>query len=130
VGTAYLTDKIPERWREAYESIDVLSDQYPDRETLLSAKPDFVYTAYEGAFDAGNMGSRKELADRGISTYVSPFDCADRSGGVSFNTVWKEIKDAAAIFGVPDRGENVVGKQKRSLEKLKNEGVGDGLKIL
>src|SRR5699024_4595494 len=40
VGTAYMDDEVPERWSEAYNSLEVLSDEYPDKETLLTAKPD------------------------------------------------------------------------------------------
>ena len=69
-GTAYLDDEIPEKWRDAYESVPVIAEGYPDSETVLAEGPDLVYASYASAFDAEAAGSREELADSAIATYV------------------------------------------------------------
>ena len=77
-GTAYLDDpEPPARWVEAYASVPVLSKEYPTREELLAAEPDFVYASYVSAFDPKVAGTPEELDGLGIGSYLSPFGCGD-----------------------------------------------------
>lgn len=57
-GTAYLDDSVPQKWRAAYDSVPVLSKEYPKREELLAAQPDFVYGSYASA---GRLPPRPEV---------------------------------------------------------------------
>lgn len=129
-GTAYLDDEIPEKWRDAYESVPVLAEEYPDNETVLDARPDFIYASYATAFDAEAAGERDELAESGIATYISPLGCpADEKAPVTWDSVWSEIDDVAAAFGVPDRAEEIRDEQQKTLDDLESEAVGEGLRV-
>lgn len=129
-GTAYLDDEIPEKWRDAYESVPVIADEYPDSETVLAERPDFIYASYASAFDAEAAGERSELADSSIATYVSPLGCpGDDKPEVSWDSVWGEIDDVAAAFGVPDRAEEIRADQQGILDQLEADGAGDGLRV-
>ncbi|WP_278258006.1 hypothetical protein [Nocardioides convexus] len=59
-GTAYLDDSVPAKWRAAYDGVEVLSKEYPDHETLLAARADFVYGSYSSAFGDEAAGSQQE----------------------------------------------------------------------
>ncbi|OUZ07557.1 iron ABC transporter substrate-binding protein [Aeromicrobium sp. PE09-221] len=129
-GTAYLDDEIPEKWRDAYESVPVVADAYPDSETVLAERPDLIYASYASAFDAESAGDREELADSAIATYVSPLGCpGDDKPEVSWDSVWGEIDDVAAAFGVPDRAEEIRVDQQETLDELEAEGAGEGLRV-
>lgn len=129
-GTAYLDDAVPEEWQEAYASVDVLSEAYPDQESLLAAEPDFVYASYTSAFDDEEVADRGELAGLGVGTYTSPLGC---SGGdpvpVTFDAVWGEVDTVADVFGVPDRAEQVRAEQQEALEEMADQAAGDGLEV-
>lgn len=131
VGTAYLDDAVPEKWREAYDSVEVLSEEYPDNESVLAAEPDFVYGSYASAFGAEAAGSRPELEELGIGSYLSPFGCDEDqpSADVSFASVWQEIGDVAAVFDVPERAEALEGEQEEQLAALAEEEPGAGLDV-
>merc|ERR1719253_2052886 len=60
VGTAYLDDAIWPAFEDAYNSIPVLSDSYPDEDTIMMADPDFIVGSYNSAFR-----ERYWRADRG-----------------------------------------------------------------
>ncbi|MFD1858921.1 iron ABC transporter substrate-binding protein [Aeromicrobium camelliae] len=129
-GTAYLDDAIPEQWQAAYESVPVLADAYPDGETVLSARPDFVYASYASAFDAEAAGDRAELEKSGIASYVSPLGCqSDEKPEVAWETVWQEIADVAEAFGVPDRAAQIRDEQQATLDELAADAPGDGLRV-
>jgi iron complex transport system substrate-binding protein len=130
-GTAYLDDAVPAAWKKAYDSVDVLSEEYPDHETLLAAKPDFVYGSYASAFDEDAAGSQSELADLGIGSMTSLFGCGENrpSQDVSFESVWDELGMVAEVFGVPDRALAFEADQRSTLHALKADRAGAGAEV-
>ncbi|MGJ9411691.1 ABC transporter substrate-binding protein [Aeromicrobium sp. CF4.19] len=131
IGTAYLDNPVAERWSDAYESVDVLSDAYPDQESLLSAEPDFVYASYGSAFEDEEVAGREELADLGVGTYTSPLGCRNDEAptAVTFESVWDEIDTVAEVFGVPERAEEIRAEQEDLLAELTERADGDGLDV-
>ena len=130
-GTAYLDDAVPDKWKSAYDSVKVLSKEYPDRETLLAAKPDFVYGSYASAFGKEAAGSQSELSRAGIGSMTSLFGCGENkpSRDVSFESVWDEIAMVSDVFGVPERAAKIEADQKATLEKLRTGDAGAGTDV-
>src|SRR3546814_11501792 len=64
-GTAYLDDAVPEKWREAYESVPVLSAEYPTADDLVQADPDLLYASYGSAFQTKIAGTQEPLEQDG-----------------------------------------------------------------
>lgn len=134
VGTAYLDDEIWALYKEDYEKIPVLSDTYPDIETLLSVDPDFLYGSYSSAFSNSsidyhsvfgddcelvvesrgkhNAYCRPELHGYGIQTYLQSAYCElveHRPANVTVeSSLFAEIRDIAKIFNVPDRADALI----------------------
>ncbi|MEV7397512.1 ABC transporter substrate-binding protein [Aeromicrobium sp. NPDC092404] len=131
VGTAYLDDQVPAKWAKAYESVPVLSKEYPDHETLLTAEPDFVYGSYSSAFERKNAGTPTDLQELGIGSYTSPFGCGENepSVDVSFESVWDEVEVVADVLGVPDRAAKIRSDQRSALAALAQQDVGAGTTV-
>jgi iron complex transport system substrate-binding protein len=132
-GTAYLDDAIPAKWKAAYDSVPVLSDEYPSLEKLLAAHPDLAYASYGSAFDAKEgVATTTELAKDGIATYVSPFGCVDKSkrAAPTWDSAWSEIETLGKAFNVAAKATTVIDGQKQTLEALKTAAVGKGLNVL
>ena len=55
VGTAYLDDYIWSELEDDYNKVPVLSDSYPDIDTLIGVQPDFVYASYSSAFATSHV---------------------------------------------------------------------------
>ncbi|MEU8606969.1 hypothetical protein AB0C29_03085 [Actinoplanes sp. NPDC048791] len=67
IGTAYLDDAILSQYAAAYGKIPVLAKEYPSKEKLLEAEPDFVYASFSSAFideGAGDRESWEKLVHR------------------------------------------------------------------
>lgn len=130
-GTAYLDDSVPAKWQAAYDGVEVLSKEYPDHETLLAARADFVYGSYSSAFGDEAAGSQQELAKLGIGSFLSLFGCGENepSADVSFDAVWDEIETVADVFGVPERAEAVEDAQAEALDVLAAQAPGKGLDV-
>ncbi|MFE6049330.1 ABC transporter substrate-binding protein [Kitasatospora sp. NPDC056446] len=131
-GTAYLDDAVPEKWKAAYDSVPVLSKDYPTKEKLLAARPDFLYASYSSAFTAKVAGTREELRGQGIPSYLSPFGCSDKSQvpPPTWQAVWGELDDVARVFGVTERATAIRQQQEQQLAGFTAAAAGKDPKVL
>ncbi|MFD9610324.1 ABC transporter substrate-binding protein [Streptomyces sp. NPDC004290] len=102
-GTAYLDDAILPAYKKAYDTVPVLAKEYPSKEALLAANPDFVYGGYASAFDAKAGRSRDDLKRSGIATRLNTEYCP--SGSTSLDDLYREVRETGRTFGVADRAE-------------------------
>ncbi|MFJ3823376.1 ABC transporter substrate-binding protein [Streptomyces nodosus] len=130
-GTAYLDDAIPAKWKAAYDSVPVLAKEYPSKEKLLAAHPDFLYASYSSAFTDKVAGTQAELRTEGIASYLSRLGCpgGKQAPPPSFQTVWDELADVAEVFGVAPRAAALQKEQKQQLSALEATAAGKGLKV-
>lgn len=113
VGTAYLDDAILPAYRPAYDRIKVLAKEYPSKEVLLNANPDFVYGGYSSAFDKAQGRDRGGLAASGINSRLNVEYCG--TGPVGLEQLKTEITEVARTFGVPERGAALIEDQQRRI---------------
>ncbi|MFJ9809805.1 ABC transporter substrate-binding protein [Streptomyces sp. NPDC101158] len=118
-GTAYLDDAVLPAYRKAYDSVPVLAKEYPSKEALLAADPDFVYGGYASAFDATAGRARPDLERSGIATRLNTESCP--AGKSSFADLYREVDEVGRTFGAAGRAEawvrtakdTVAGAEKR-----------------
>ncbi|MER7954482.1 ABC transporter substrate-binding protein [Streptomyces sp. NPDC096030] len=113
VGTAYLDDRILPAYKKAYDSVPVLAKEYPSKEALLAANPDFVYGGYSSAFDAKAGRSRDDLKAAGVNTRLNMEYCP--SGASSLADLYREVDEVARTFGVPERGTRWTAEAKKTV---------------
>ncbi|MEU2669431.1 ABC transporter substrate-binding protein [Streptomyces sp. NPDC007164] len=120
-GTAYLDDSVLPEYRSAYAGTKVLAKEYPSKEVLLGAGPDFVYGGYSSAFDEARGQDRAGLQKDGINTRLNIENCT--RGKVGIDQLATEITQVARTFGVPERGRKLIAEERRKItaveEKLK-----------
>ncbi|MGV9312508.1 ABC transporter substrate-binding protein [Streptomyces sp. NPDC003691] len=115
VGTAYLDDEVLPRYKKAYDAVPVLAKEYPSKEKLLAANPDFVYGGYASAFEAKDGRTRDELKKAGIDTRLNLEYCTkDRT---TLDDVYREIAEVGRTFGVGDRADKWIADSRASVEK-------------
>ncbi|MFE1379410.1 ABC transporter substrate-binding protein [Streptomyces sp. NPDC058740] len=102
-GTAYLDDAVLPAYKKAYDGVPVLAREYPSKESLLAANPDFVYGGYASAFDAKAGRSRDDLKRSGIDSRLNTEYCP--TGATRLDDLYREVTEVGRTFGVPDRAE-------------------------
>lgn len=133
-GTAYLDDEIWPEMAEDFGQVPILSDRYPDIDTLMAAQPDFIYGSYASAFANGTsihyasvlgdcdlvvpqddgssrMYCREELHERSIQTYLQEPYCElpeYRPDTTTVDVLYDEIWDLANIFDAHDQARELV----------------------
>ncbi|MDP9792760.1 iron complex transport system substrate-binding protein [Catenuloplanes nepalensis] len=117
-GTSYQTDPVLPELKAAYDAVPVLARLYPNREAVLAAKPDFIYSTFTSAFAADAAGPRADLQQLSVPAYLSRFACEDPAAGetaVGFDGILAEIEEIAGIFGVAEKGAQIVADQRARL---------------
>ncbi|MFJ2592757.1 ABC transporter substrate-binding protein [Streptomyces erythrochromogenes] len=115
-GTAYLDDAVLPAYKPAYDKINVLAEEYPSKEILLGADPDFVYGGYASAFDKAQGRDREGLAKSGINSRLNVEYCT--GGKVGLDQLKTEITEVARTFGVPDRGAKLIEDEQRRIDAV------------
>ncbi|MCD2466617.1 MULTISPECIES: ABC transporter substrate-binding protein [unclassified Streptomyces] len=113
VGTAYLDDAILPAYKKAYDSVPVLAKEYPSKEALLAANPDFVYGGYSSAFSGKDGRGRDDLKRAGIDTRLNTEYCP--SGSPSVDDLYREVDEIGRTFGVPDRAAKWVAEARTTV---------------
>ncbi|MFF8263568.1 ABC transporter substrate-binding protein [Streptomyces virginiae] len=116
VGSAYLDDAVLPAYRPAYDKIKVLAEEYPSKEVLLGADPDFVYGGYASAFDKTQGRDREGLATSGINSRLNVEYCTE--GTVGLDQLKTEITEVARTFGVPERGAKLIEDEQRRIDAV------------
>ncbi|MFF3556495.1 ABC transporter substrate-binding protein [Streptomyces tsukubensis] len=119
VGTAYLDDKVLPRYQKAYDAIPVVAKEYPSKEKLLAANPDFVYGGYASAFEAKDGRTRDELKKSGIDTRLNLEYCTEKR--TTLDDVYREIDQVGRTFGVADRAQKWIADSRASVAKTAAE---------
>ncbi|MEU9284333.1 ABC transporter substrate-binding protein [Streptomyces sp. NPDC048275] len=127
VGTATWTDPVTKGLEKANAKVKRLADNAPSFETVLDREPDFVAASFASTLGKGGVATREQFEKLGVPTYLSPSDCEgkDNSGDgdgvrtkpLTVDTVYREVRDLARVFGVEERGEELVADLKSRVAK-------------
>lgn len=137
VGTATWTDPVEKSLEKANAKVPRLADNAPSFEKVLSVEPDFVASSFASTLGKGGVATRAQFEKLGVSTYLSPSDCTGkdntgdgdgaRTSALQLDVIYQEITDLAKIFGVEERGTELVASLKSRVTKatsgLKAENV-------
>lgn len=136
-ATATWTDPVLKGLEKANAGVPRISDNRPSSEKVLDQEPDFVSASFESTLAKGGVAPREQFEKLGVPTYVSPADCTAkdnskdgdgvRTGALTMDSVYAEVRDLAQVFGVPERGEKLVAelrvRVRRATEDIDASGV-------
>lgn len=100
--------------RAALDEIPVLDERVANRETVIAAKPDLVtgISVYELGSFAGSP-TPQQLRDNGIVPLTA---CTATTGETtSIDPTYAYITELARVFGVPERGQELIASLKQQL---------------
>jgi iron complex transport system substrate-binding protein len=126
VGTAYLDNPVLPAYAEA-QAATRYYETIPSREEMLARRPDFVISGFTGAFTPEAFGTRAELADIGIRTWLSRALCPTEDGAgqddlavdhVPLAMIYDEILDLGAVFDQTERAERLVDGIRREIDRV------------
>ncbi|MFR9728375.1 ABC transporter substrate-binding protein [Saccharopolyspora sp. MS10] len=114
VGTATWTEPVDPALAAANAHVPRLSDETPSFEAVLGTEPDIVLGAYRAMFTDERVADRERFAELGVPTYLSPSNClpeeAPLAEPVELADIYQEVREIAGLFGVPERGHELVAQ--------------------
>ncbi|MGW0172888.1 ABC transporter substrate-binding protein [Rhodococcus sp. NPDC003322] len=119
VGTSTWFDPVLPGLEADNQRVPRLADNDPSLETVLATEPDLVTSASAHTFTSAVVADRARFAQLGVPTYQSPSVCVDstvsgetvtRDAPLAIDTLYREIRELAAIFDVRDRGAALVAQ--------------------
>lgn len=121
-GTATWSDPVMKGLEKANAKVPRLAANEPSFEKTLEAEPDFVAASFASTLSKGGVAPREKFEELGVPTYLSPSDCEGKDNGgdgdgsrtrpLAMETVYREVRELARIFGVKERGEKLVTELK------------------
>ncbi|WP_430593467.1 ABC transporter substrate-binding protein [Humidisolicoccus flavus] len=118
VGVAFQDGPVPESLGTIPE-LNVIDPKMPGAEAVLGLEPDFIFAGWESAFAADAIGTRQELADLGVRSYVWPAACMTEGSvpeSVSFDDIGAAITEVAELFDVD--AASVLADQAAALDSV------------
>lgn len=112
VGTAFLEEEIYPSVAPSYNNVKVIADKWPNLETLLAVKPDFV-TGWEVALKKGV--DSKLLASHGIKLFVPR---SSMELNANLDTLFDDFIVFGNIFEIQDKAQKYVNSQKEKLANI------------
>lgn len=114
VGTAFPTAEIHPDYRAAYDRIPVLNPNELTAEQLRAAAPDVAVTSFGSNFAKDKVGTREELHELGLPTFVSAVDCPQHEPDQTpFERLFRDYENLGTIFGVPERAAALTAQQRQ-----------------
>jgi len=113
-GYSIKSANTPEKYEEKLADIPVLGENdYPSKEVLLDTDPDFVIGS-ERTFVDNGVGTVEELDQLGITAYVTESEKPETLE----NMVYKQIEETARIFGIKERGDELIQEMEDDIDEL------------
>ncbi len=129
VGTAYLDDKIPAQWEQAFNKVPVLAEKYPAAEVVMANEPDFLFAGFGSAFSEDNLGEAQKWHGLGIGTYLVDASCKaahPKNVPLTIDPILKDIETIGAIFDVRDEAAALIAETKARIEAVNKSPAGAG----
>ncbi len=111
---------LDEELRQNIAELPELSAQYPTREVLLGAEPDFFFAGWNYGMKVGGEVTPETLEPLGIKTYELTESCifVGPKAKSSMQDMYNDLLNLGAIFGVEDRAKELVAGYEAKLADL------------
>jgi iron complex transport system substrate-binding protein len=107
-------------FEDDYAAVPYLGDDYFSLEPVLGVDPDFVFSGWNYGFDADGINP-DVLDELGIPSYVLNESCRRVDDTLAPATVeewYGDVRNIAAIFGVPERAEALIAHWEERLARV------------
>ena len=111
---------LDEELRAGITELPELSAQYPTREVLLGAEPDFFFAGWNYGMKVGGEVTPETLEPLGIKTYELTESCifVGPKAKSSMQDMYNDLLNLGTIFGVDDRAKALVDGYKAKLAEI------------
>ncbi|MFD0774777.1 ABC transporter substrate-binding protein [Streptomonospora algeriensis] len=131
VGTAFLDAQVLPEYADEQAGVPYVPT-LPSREGLLETAPDFVLSGFNGFFAENSadrsVGTRASLRELGVQSWILSPLCPSEDGltdraidpaSVTVDSVYRDLRDLGALFGVESGAEQVISDMRERIAAVK-----------
>ncbi|MBU2867900.1 ABC transporter substrate-binding protein [Pacificibacter marinus] len=117
-GNTYLKTEIAPQYREAWETVPLLTRGRPTAELVRVAEPDLLYAYSSYFYSVEAVGTREELQDLGVGTYISAVSCPEDNalGMTSFDLLALDYENLGRLTGREDEARQAIELQEEAIQ--------------
>lgn len=110
VGYAMQENEVPEKYKEAFDSLNCITEDYTvSKEMIMALEPDFMMF-WNGSPDY----DYQFLADNGIGTYTLTSDV----DGATVDSVYTDFENMGKIFDKEERAQEIIGEMREKIDPV------------
>lgn len=121
IATAYNNSQVNPKWRDAYEAIPSVAEDYISLETILDMEPDFVY-GRSSSFTEKRNTTHDTLSGYGIMSLSS---IEGYTVGADVDVVYQDFYNLGRIFQVEDKAEEIVSGMRAQIAAVEEAVAGE-----
>ena len=111
-GVANEKMPVPKEYAIDYRKLKMLNPKFLTGEQLRAATPDAVVTSFKSFFTANQVGTREELKQAGIPSFISAVDCVDKNPGKNaYQRLEDDYRNLGKITGHTKEADALIAKQ-------------------
>lgn len=113
VGAGYL-DGADSYYKDALDTIPVITDQLPSTEAVMALKPDLI-VSMSFAMTEEKLGTPETWGARGVPVVLVD----NYTTGRDLDAYYGDIRNIGAAFGVSDRAEKYIAEEQQQLDEIR-----------
>lgn len=130
IGTSYNNCEVLPEYKEAFDQIPILADEYASHEVIIGQEPDFVI-GRNTAFSDKQSGSIEQFEAAGIPAYQAKGTVVS-GRPENMDDVYEDISNLGKIFQVEDRADALIQEMQGKIDAVQQKvaSVEQPLKVL
>ena len=116
VAAAGLDNELEDKYKEAFDKVEYLTEFTPSKETVTMLNPDMILT-WGSLFSDDNLGDVNTWIDKGCNTYINTNTRRKEGEKRTIQNEMTDILNLGKIFNVEDKAQEIVNNMQSKIDE-------------
>ena len=116
VAAAGLDNELEDKYKEAFDKVEYLTESTPSKETVTMLNPDMILT-WGSLFSDDNLGDVNTWIDKGCNTYINTNTRRKEGEKRTIQNEMTDILNLGKIFNVEDKAQEIVNNMQSKIDE-------------
>ena len=116
VAAAGLDNELEDKYKEAFDKVEYLTEFTPSKETVTMLNPDMILT-WGSLFSDDNLGDVNTWIEKGCNTYINTNTRIKEGEKRTIENEMNDILNLGKIFNVEDKAQKIVDNMQSKIDE-------------
>ena len=116
VAAAGLDNELEDKYKEAFDKVEYLTEFTPSKETVTMLNPDMILT-WGSLFSDDNLGDVNTWIEKGCNTYINTNTRRKEGEKRTIQNEMTDILNLGKIFNVEDKAQEIVNNMQSKIDE-------------